>query len=56
MRDESHIEQVDRWAEYVKSNPREWKNQLRPFIDSQLLIANRFYSKLPEDKVKELRK
>lgn len=55
MRDKSHMEQVERWARYVKAHPHEWKRELKPFIDSQIVMANRFYSRLPEDKVKELK-
>ncbi len=47
MRDKSHIEQVERWAKYVKNNP-DWKLKLKPFLDSQIIIARRFYSKLSE--------
>lgn len=45
MRDESHIEQVKRWAEYIKKNP-DWKKKLKPFIDAQIIIARRFYDNL----------
>lgn len=40
-------DQVERWAKHIKSHP-EWKKQLRPFIDSQIIMANRFYSRLAE--------
>ena len=34
MRDKSHMEQVERWAEYVRIVPREeWKAKLKEFID-----------------------
>jgi len=61
MRDKSHLEQVEKWAEYVKNNPNSWKKQHREFIDSQIIIANRFYKKLsltPEgrEKLKLVRK
>jgi len=60
MRDSSHIEQVERWAEYVRENPQEWKSKVKLFLDSQILIARRFYKKLAEtpeglEKIKELR-
>ena len=47
MRDKSHEEQLERWAEYVKNNP-DWKIKLKPFLDSQIIIARRFYKKLAE--------
>ena len=55
MRDKTHIEQVERWAEYVKNNPETWKKELKPFLDSQIIIARRFYKELaqtPEGKEK----
>ena len=60
--DKSHEEQVERWAQYVKTHPRsEWIKHLKPFIDSQIIMANRFYEKLSEtpdgmEKIKLLRK
>jgi len=42
------MEQVERWAKYVKEHPEEWKKKLKPFLDSQIIIANRFYKKLSE--------
>ena len=55
MRDKSHIEQVERWAEFVRENPNQWKCKLKPFIDSQIMIARRFYKKLSEsDEGKEI--
>ena len=47
MRDKSHMEQVERWARFVKTNPRSvWIKQLKPLIDSQIIKANQFYKKL----------
>mgnify|MGYP001567784725 CR=1 FL=1 len=57
-RDKTHYEQIERWAKYVKENPDNWKFEFKPFIDSQILIARRFYKKLsetPEGKVKLIR-
>ena len=48
MRDKTHIEQIERWANYVKQNPDRWKSKLKPFLDSQIIIARRFYKKLAE--------
>jgi len=47
MRDKTHNEQIERWAEYVKNNP-DWKIHLKPFLDSQIIMARRFYKKLAE--------
>lgn len=49
-RDKSHLEQIERWAEYVKDNPNKWKPKFKEFIDSQLIMARRFYKKLAETK------
>ena len=48
MRDKTHNEQIERWAKYVKNNPKEWKKKLKPFLDAQIIMAKRFYSKLAE--------
>lgn len=42
MRDKSHDEELVRWANYVRENPRKWKIKLKPFLDSQIIIARRF--------------
>jgi len=47
MRDKSHGEQVERWAEYVKHNS-DWKIKLKGFLDAQIIMARRFYKKLGE--------
>ncbi len=60
MRDKSHMEQVERWAEHVRNSP-DWKAELKPFLDAQIIMARRFYSKLGETeegrkKILELRR
>lgn len=46
MTREEHQEQIERWANYVREHPKEWKKQLKPFLDSQIIMARRFYAKL----------
>lgn len=47
MRDKSHTAQVERWANFVKSNPREvWKPRLNEIINAQFEISEDFYSRL----------
>ena len=46
-----HHEQIERWANYVRDNPKEWKAKLKPFIDGQIIMARRFYNKLAETPV-----
>lgn len=43
-----HNEQIERWAKFVKENPTEWKKHLKPFLDSQIIKAQKFYQKLSE--------
>ena len=62
MRDKTHEEHLERWARFVRDNPiSAWKPEHSRFIDSQIIMANRFYSRLektPEGrkKILELRK
>ena len=61
MRDKSHDEQIERWANYVREHPTEWKKHLKPFLDAQIIMARRFYNKLAETeegrkKIIEMRK
>ena len=48
MRDKTHEEQIERWALYVKNNPNKWKSKFKPFLESQIIIARRFYKRLSE--------
>lgn len=54
MRDKTHIEQVVRWAEFCRENPEECKIKTKDLIDSQIIIARRFFKRL--SKTKEGRK
>ncbi|MEK6873672.1 MAG: hypothetical protein AABW91_02410 [Nanoarchaeota archaeon] len=45
---EEHKDQIERWANYVRDNPQEWKAKLKPFLDAQIIMARRFYNKLAE--------
>lgn len=45
MRDKTHNEQIERWAEYVKNNP-DWRKKFKPFIDGQIIMARRAYFNL----------
>ncbi len=50
MRDKTHTEQIERWAKYVKDNPSKWKEKLKLFLDAQIIMSRRFYSKLATTK------
>lgn len=52
--------QVLHWAEYCRTH-NDWKKHLKPFIDSQIIMANRFYKKLSQtkeglEKIRQLRR
>lgn len=40
QRDKTHAEQIERWANYVKTNPG-WKKEHKQFIDAQIIMAQR---------------
>ena len=51
MRDKTHMEQVEKWAEFCRDNPRSvWIKQVKPLVDSQIIMANRFYKRLARTK------
>ena len=55
MRDKSHMDSIERWAEFVRNNPREkWKPLLNAFINAQYEKADEFYKRL--EKTEEGRK
>ncbi len=60
-RDATHTEQVERWANFVKTHPRSvWIKQVGPLVDSQIIMANRFYERLAKtengaEKIRKLR-
>jgi len=62
MRDKTHTQQIERWARFVRDNPRKaWKGEQGPLIDSQISMANRFYSRLEKvlggkEKIRRLRR
>jgi len=47
MRDKSHDEQIERWAEYVRTHD-DWKIKLKPFLDAQIIMSRRFLTSLAE--------
>lgn len=60
MRDKTHIDELERWARYVKENPDKWKSKIKPFLDSQIIMSRRFYKNLAKtnqgiEKIKRLR-
>ncbi|MDP2672467.1 MAG: hypothetical protein Q8O84_01500 [Nanoarchaeota archaeon] len=45
MRDKTHKDQIERWAIEVKTNPN-WKKELKPFLDAQIINAIIKYKKI----------
>lgn len=51
MRDKTHMDQVERWAIFVRDHPRSvWIKEVGPLIDAQITMANRFYGRLAKTK------
>jgi len=49
MRDKSHMEAVERWAEFVKNNPREeWKKSVNLLMNATYKKSNDFYKRLEQ--------
>jgi len=48
-RDKSHMEAVERWAEFVRTAPRnEWKKVMDVFIDAVYEKSDEFYKRLEQ--------
>ena len=48
-RDKSHMEAVERWAEFVRTAPRnEWKQVIDTFINAVYEKADDFYKRLEQ--------
>ncbi len=53
--DPTRLEQIDRWAEYVRTSNGAWKKPHSAFINAQIQKANAFWQRLaqtPEGKSK----
>jgi hypothetical protein len=50
-RDKSHKDQIERWAKFVKENPLIWKNELKDFLDSQIIMSENFYQRLGKTEI-----
>jgi hypothetical protein len=51
---EAHQDFIERWANYVKTNPN-WKKEQTKFINAQIEKANKILSKLPKEKLSKLK-
>lgn len=59
MRDKTHTEFVDRWAEFIRNNPDKWRKIHTDFINAQILMNKQFLERLKKtpngkDKIVEL--
>lgn len=45
---EDHLKQVERWAKFVKENPKKWKRAHTEFINSIFAKHHEFKEKLLE--------
>lgn len=50
MRDKSHGDFIERWAEFVRTHPNEWKAIHTQFIDAQYEKAFRVINELKKTK------
>lgn len=43
---ESHLEQVERWARFIRNNPAKWKKAHTKFINALFKMHKDFYKRL----------
>ena len=60
MKDKTHLEQIERWGKFIKTNPNGWKKEHTQFINAQIEKSWRFYERLEKmpggkEKIKKLR-
>ena len=48
MIDPQRLEQIDRWANYVKTSQGAWRKIHSEFLDAQFELANAFYQRLAQ--------
>ncbi|MBI2445809.1 hypothetical protein HYV43_05460 [Candidatus Micrarchaeota archaeon] len=46
MTDYQRLEQIDRWAHYVRDSKGAWKKDHSAFLNAQIQKANAFYERL----------
>ena len=56
IRDKSHAEALEKWAEFVRSNPRwKWKRAVNLLVNATYQKSQEFYSRLEKtDKGREI--
>lgn len=46
MRDNTHNESLERWAQFMKEHPLEWKKIHTAFINAQFIKSKKFIQRL----------
>ena len=46
MRDKTHMEFVDSWAEFIRNNPDKWRKIHTEFINAQIMMHTKFLERL----------
>jgi hypothetical protein len=46
MRDKTHMENVEKWAKFVKENPNKWRKIHDEFINAQFKMHKQFITRL----------
>ena len=44
--EKSRLEQIERWAKFIRENPDKWRRQHTLFLNAQIICANEKYEKL----------
>jgi hypothetical protein len=50
MRDKTHDDFIERWADFVRNNPDKWKAIHTEFINAQFEKSEQFYKNLAKTK------
>jgi len=47
MRDKTHNDFIEKWADFVRTHDREiWKREQNRFIDAQIMMARAFFARM----------
>lgn len=49
MRDQTHLDHIEKWANFVRTNP-DWKKTHTEFINAQFEMAEQFMKRLLKEK------
>ncbi len=54
MRDKTHLEQIRKWASYIKKSDGKWKKEFNEFINSQIIMAEKALKRLTPGKRRKI--